>query len=58
MPIIGFAQSSYTVLEGEPLSVQVQLVEDGRELQRTVEVFLTTESRTAFGKTRSLLPYI
>ena len=56
--MIGFAQSSYRAFEGEPLSVQVQLVQDGRELQRTIEVVLITESRTAFGKTRFLLPWM
>ena len=51
MAVIGFTQASHTVFEGDQqISVEVGLLQDGRELQRTIEVFLTAEDRAAFSK--------
>ena len=61
MAVIGFTQASHTVFEGDQqISVEVGLLQDGRELQRTIEVFLTTEDRDASSKNSLasiLVPY-
>lgn len=48
--VIGFAQPYYEIAEGSEGSVQVSLLLNGRQLQRTITVMVFSVDITATGK--------
>ena len=48
--VIGFARSFYEIAEGSEGSVQVSLLLNGRQLQRTIAVMVFSMDGTAIGK--------
>lgn len=49
MAVIGFARPFYEVAEGDEGAVQVSLLLNGRELQRTITVMVSSMDGTAAG---------